>query len=59
MTATSTETVEPVRNSAKREIIATVISTAVVIALGMVTSGAVTKIGQKVRDQIAPPNENN
>lgn len=44
-------------NSAKREIAATVISTAVAVTLGIVANVYVNKFATRVRDQIAPKTE--
>jgi uncharacterized membrane protein YadS len=54
-TAANTLSVEPVRNSAKREIAATVITVVVVGAIGVVTSGLLDRLGKRIHDQIAPP----
>ncbi len=55
-TDTSDQTAEPVRtNSRKREVTAVVTSMAVTIALGVVATGLVEKVGHIVKNRIAPP----
>lgn len=55
---TADQTDEPVHvNSRKREVAGVVASMAVTIALGIVATGVIEKLGRLVRERIAPPAE--
>lgn len=53
-----TEEVQNEQPSAKREITATVIATAVGLTLGLGANILITKVSKKVHDQIAPEYNN-